>query len=160
MRLFIPLCRLFRCSHSQKRLVMENLCTYSPLHPPHLINNTLIYYLHFKVFLHGNVKQAEKKRLIVRPLSVFSITTPTMDHLSVKLGTLCYLCHCKEMKTTLLWENKNCAFLVTAVPCRCKTNYSEQGIYMACQDQKIFPALTSGAFNTNPGFIWKKNAVI
>lgn len=138
-----------------ERLVMENLCTYSPLLPPHLINNALIYYLHFEVFLHGNAeKQAGKKRLIVHCLSVFSITTPTMDHLSVRLGTLWYLCHCKEMKTVMLWENKS-LFLVAAVPCRCETNYSEPGIYMAFQDQNIFPALTSGAFNTNPVFFFK-----
>lgn len=81
-----------------ERLVMENLCTSSPLLPPHLINNTLIYYLHFEVFLHGNLKHTEKERLIVNPLSVFSITTCAMDHLSVGLARYSICVTEKEMK--------------------------------------------------------------
>jgi len=52
-----PSLQVIQMQSQPERLVMENLCTSLPLLPPYLINNTLIYYLHFEVFLHGNLKE-------------------------------------------------------------------------------------------------------
>lgn len=141
-----------------ERLVMENLCTSSPLLPPHLINNTLIYYLHFEVFLHGNLKQGEKERLIVHPLSVFSITTSAMDHLSVSLAHYGICVTAKRWNHAAL-RKSNSIFWPWLSLADAKQTIQSGGFAWHLRIKKIiFPALTSGAFNTNPGL--KKSIVI
>lgn len=114
-----------------ERLVMENLCTPLPLLPPHLINNILICYLHLEVFLHGNLRLQEIN--CPSPLRFFNYNVCNGSSVC-HTGTLCYLCHCKEMKPRCFVKIKQ-YFSVHGCPCTCKANYSEERICMAFEEK-------------------------
>lgn len=81
---------------------MENLCTSSLLLPPHLINNTLIYYLHFEVFLHGNLKLGGEREInCPPPLSVFNYNVCNGSSIC-QLGTTMVFVSLRRDETTLL----------------------------------------------------------
>lgn len=141
-----------------ERLVMENLCTSSPLLPPHLINNTLIYYLHFQGISPRKFEAGREREInCPPPLSVFNYNVCNGSSIC-QLGTPQYLCHCNEMKPCCLEKIKQ-YFSVHGCPLQMqKQTIQSGGFAWHLRIKKIiFPALTSGAFSTNPG---KKKSIV
>lgn len=121
-----------------ERLVMENLCTSSPLLPPHLINNTLIYYLHFRGISPRKFEAGREREINCRPpLSVFNYNVCNGSSIC-QLGTPRYLCHCDEMKPCCLEKIKQYFFCPWLSLTDAKTKYSEWGICMAFEDKENY----------------------
>lgn len=128
-----------------RRLVMENLGTSSPLLPPHQINNTLIYYLHFEAFVRGNLKaRGEGEINCPPPLSVFNYSVCSGSSVCQR-GALWYLCQREEMKPRCFEEIKQC-FSVHDSLLQMQNKPFRAVICMAFEDKENYISLVNVRF--------------
>lgn len=91
----------------------------------------------------------ERERLIIQPVTVFSITKSAMDHLSVSMAHW-YFCH-NEMKL-LFWETQTVFFWTRPSLSDTKQTIQSRGLARHLRIKTMeLAALMSGAFNIYPG---------